>query len=76
MADAALLSSFLKSVGIDAQRDGRVGVPEPLRDRHDVHAGIDELEAWRVPQTVVGDLGTTEASHEVTEGLRNRRWAG
>jgi hypothetical protein len=37
---------------IDLQRDARIGVPEALADRHDVHAGVDELQGVRVPHAV------------------------
>ena len=43
MAAAALLSSFLNRVGVDAQGDVRLGVPQALADRDDIHTRVDQL---------------------------------
>ena len=37
-----------EQVGVDAQRDRRTAMPEPLRDRHHIDTGIDQLAGMGV----------------------------
>jgi hypothetical protein len=70
---AAILPEHM---GIDLQRDARIGVPEALADRHDVHAGVDELRGVRVPQAVKRHTRHVKALGGVVPSRRHRirRW--
>jgi hypothetical protein len=39
-------------MGIDAQGNIRLGMPEPLGNRHDIHARVDKLRGMGVAQVV------------------------
>jgi hypothetical protein len=48
-------------MSIDPQRDVRLRVAETLADRHDIHAGIDQLAGMSVAQRMEGHCGHSDA---------------
>ena len=49
-------------MGIDLQRNVRVGVSDPFADRHDVNAGIDQLGSMGVSQRMEDDIRHADCS--------------
>ena len=43
---------LLEQMGIDVQGNIRFGMPEPLGNRHDIHARVDKLQGMGVAQVV------------------------
>ena len=41
-----------KQMRVDAQRNVRLGMPEPPADRHDINSGADQLQGVGVPERV------------------------
>ena len=73
MAAAALLSSFLNRVGVDAQGDVRLGVPQALADRDDIHTRVDQLGGAGVPQGVERHVRHPDPPREEAPRLVTRR---
>jgi len=52
----------------------RFEVPEPLGDRDDIDAGVDELAGMAVPEPVEGQLGHPDAGGKIAEIRGDGTW--
>jgi len=51
---------LLEQVGVDLERDVRVGVPEAIGDHDDVDTGSNKLAGVRVPQSMERDVAHSD----------------
>src|SRR5882757_9340462 len=67
---------LLEQMGIDAQGDIGLRMPESLGNRDDIHAGINQRARVGMPQIVEGEIRHFNWSAKSLHALLDRFWKG